>query len=160
LEEEFLKSINLHQGIIIKVCRMYCTNNTDAEDLFQEILLQLWKSWPSYKADSKVSTWMYRVGLNTAITRLRKNTKKPLFQAISSEHNLIPDDESQRIDIILDKELQVAISYLNKIDKALVMLYLDEKSYKEIAEIMGLSESNVGVKINRIKKKLKESITI
>ena len=138
---------------------MYCSDNTDAEDLFQEILLQLWKSWPKFNSQSKVSTWMYRIGLNTAITRLRQNGRKLKAQAITSEQNIIPEENSRRLDIVFDKELQLAISLLDKFDKALVMLYLDEKSYKEIAEILGLSESNVGVKINRIKKKLRESIS-
>ena len=160
MEEEFLKSINQYQGIIIKVCRMYCNDNEDAEDLFQDILFQLWKSWPTFNSDSKVSTWMYRIGLNTAITRLRKNKQKPLFQSLSVSQHSIPNDLSQRLDILFDEELQTAIASLNKIDKGIVMLYLDERSYKEIAEIMGLTESNVGVKINRIKEKLRKTINL
>jgi RNA polymerase sigma-70 factor, ECF subfamily len=158
LEEEFLQSVNEHQGIIIKVCRMYCADSTDAEDLFQEILLQLWKSWPTFHATSKVSTWIYRIGLNTAITRLRKNSRRPDLQALSFAQDAIGEIPSQRLDILFDQELQAAINELDKFDRALVMLYLEEKSYKEIGEIMGLSESNVGVKINRIKKQLKEKI--
>ncbi|TCK85575.1 RNA polymerase sigma factor [Albibacterium bauzanense] len=158
MEEEFLKSINQYQGIIIKVCRMYCDDNEDAEDLFQDILFQLWKSWPTFNSDSKVSTWMYRIGLNTAITRLRKNKQRPLFQSLTLAQHSIPNDSSQRLDILFDEELQNAIASLNKMDKGIVMLYLDEKSYKEIAEIMGLTESNVGVKINRIKEKLRKTI--
>ena len=135
---------------------MYCSDNTDAEDLFQEMLLHLWKAYPQFNRDSKVSTWMYRIGLNTAITRLRKNNRRPQFQELLSVHNSMPEAGTQRMDLLFDKELQQAINSLNKLDKALLMLYLDEKSYKEIAEIMGFSESNVGVKINRIKKRLKE----
>jgi RNA polymerase sigma-70 factor (ECF subfamily) len=137
---------------------MYCSDSTDAEDLFQEILLQLWKSWPTFKATSKVSTWIYQVGLNTAITRLRKNSRRPLHLALLPAQDLIGEATTHRLDILFDQELQAAINGLDKLDKALVMLYLDEKSYKEIAEILGLSEVNVGVKINRIKRKLKEKI--
>ncbi len=137
---------------------MYCDDNEDAEDLFQDILFQLWKSWPTFNSDSKVSTWMYRIGLNTAITRLRKNKQRPLFQSLTLAQHSIPNDSSQRLDILFDEELQNAIASLNKMDKGIVMLYLDEKSYKEIGEIMGLTESNVGVKINRIKEKLRKTI--
>lgn len=158
MEEEFLKSVNEHQGIIFKVCRMYCSDNADVEDLFQEILLQLWKSWPRFNQGSTISTWMYQIGLNTAITRLRKNNRKPLYHGLQKVQNSIADTSSDRLDIIFDKELQDAIVGLGKVDKALIMLYLDEKTYKEISEIMGLSENNVGVKINRIKKKLKSKI--
>ena len=158
MEEEFLQSVNEHQGIILKVCRMYCSDSTDAEDLFQEILLQLWKAWPTFQAASKVSTWIYRIGLNTAITRLRKNSRRPALEALSLAQQAIGEIPSQRLDILFDQELQAAIDGLHKFDRALVMLYLEEKSYKEIAEIMGLSEGNVGVKINRIKKLLKEKI--
>ncbi len=158
MEKEFTDIISTHQGIILKVCRMYCNDHDDSEDLFQEIVLQLWRSYPAFKGDAKVSTWMYRIGLNTAITRLRKNSRKPLTQSLSIEHQNLRDTVPQRIDIEYREELQTAINMLNKLDKALVMLYLDEKSYKEIAEIIGISESNVGVKINRIKKKLQEII--
>ncbi|MDB5262834.1 MAG: polymerase sigma factor, sigma-70 family [Adhaeribacter sp.] len=137
---------------------MYCSDNTDAEDLFQEILLHLWKSWPTFNATAKVSTWIYQVSLNTAITRLRKNSRRPAHKVLSLAQDSIREVPTQRLDILFDKELQDAIDGLDKFDKALVILYLDEKSYKEIAEIMGLTEGNVGVKINRIKKKLKEKI--
>lgn len=99
---------------------------------------------------------MYRVGLNTAITRLRKNSRRQDIYPLSDKDNEFPQSDNQRIDIEYDKQLQTAIDTLNKFDKALVMLYLDEKSYKEMAEIMGISESNIGVKISRIKQKLKE----
>ena len=118
--------------------------------------MQLWKAYPQFNKTSKVSTWMYRVGLNTAITRLRKNNRSPSFEELASVHQALPETGVQRLDILFDKDLQGAIDRLDKFDRALLMLYLDEKSYKEIAEIMGLSESNVGVKVNRIKKKLKE----
>lgn len=156
MKNEFINSLNEHQGIILKVCRMYTTDKPDSDDLFQEIVLQLWKSYPGFKGDSKVSTWMYRVSLNVAITRLQKNKRRPdNFRLQSYDHN-ISEEHGDRIDIEYDNELQRALNMLNKFDKALVMLYLDEKSYKEMSEIMGISESNIGVKINRIKSRLKE----
>lgn len=134
---------------------MYGDNKQDAEDLFQEIVLQLWKSYKGFKGEARISTWMYRVALNTAITRLHKNKRRPDNHRIIHENLNLPDEDHKRMDIEFANELQLAISSLNKFDKALVMLYLDEKSYSEMADIMGISESNVGVKISRIKSKLK-----
>ena len=134
---------------------MYCDDRQDSEDLFQEIVLQLWKSYSGFKGESKVSTWMYRVALNTAITRLRKARRRPDNQRIIHDNVNVADRGSDRLDLQYDVELQSAINTLNKFDRALMMLYLDEKSYSEISEIMSLTESNVGVKINRIKNKLK-----
>lgn len=134
---------------------MYCDDIQDSEDLFQEIVLQLWKSYSGFKGESKVSTWMYRVALNTAITRLRKAKRRPDYLRIIHDNVNVADGGSDRLDLQYDVELQLAINTLNKFDRALMMLYLDEKSYSEISEIMGITESNVGVKINRIKNKLK-----
>jgi RNA polymerase sigma-70 factor, ECF subfamily len=134
---------------------MYCHDRQDSEDLFQEIVLQLWKSYSGFKGESKVSTWMYRVALNTAITRLRKAKRRPDSQRIIHDNVNVADGENDRLDLQYDAELQLAINTLNKFDRALMMLYLDEKSYGEISEIMSITESNAGVKINRIKNKLK-----
>lgn len=134
---------------------MYCDDPDDREDLFQEIVLQLWSSYGAFKGESKFTTWMYRVALNTAITRLRKWKRRPDNARFSMVEHNIPQPEDDRPDLEFDHELQTAIGTLNKFDKALVMLYLDEKSYSEMAEIMSISESNIGVKINRIKSKLK-----
>jgi len=134
---------------------MYCDDRQDSEDLFQEIVLQLWKSYSGFKGESKVSTWIYRVALNTAITRLRKAKRRPDNQRIIHDNVNVTDGGSDRLDLQYDAELQLAINTLNNFDRALMMLYLDEKSYSEISEIMSITESNVGVKINRIKNKLK-----
>jgi RNA polymerase sigma-70 factor, ECF subfamily len=160
LEKEFINIISAHQGVILKVCRMYCNDREDSEDLFQEIVLQLWRSYPAFRGDAKLSTWIYRIGLNMAITRLREQLRKPVTLPISMEHQNFTEMSSQRMDVEYGTELLAAIDTLNKFDKALLLLYLDEKSYKEIAEIIGLSESNVGVKINRIKRRLKEMIRV
>ncbi len=135
---------------------MYCKDNDDVNDLFQDMLLQLWQAWPTFKGTSKLTTWMYRICLNTAIARLRKSSRSPEVQALTETQYGMPEAGPQRLDILFDNELQAAIDGLSRIDKALIMLYLDEKSYKDIAEIMDLTESNVGVKLNRIKTKLKE----
>lgn len=155
MEKEFLQIINDNQGIIGKVCRMYCTEQADVEDLFQEIVLQLWKAWPGFNQQSKVSTWLYRISLNTAITRLRRSRARPVFRPLGFDQDSYAEPPP-RMDMQYAPELQQAISMLNKFDKSLLLLYLDDKPYNEIAEILGLSVSNVGVKINRIKKKLKE----
>jgi RNA polymerase sigma-70 factor, ECF subfamily len=159
LEKEFLNLVNQNQGIILKICRMYCNDREDSEDLFQEILLALWKSYPRFDGRSKETTWMYKVGLNVAITSFRKRKKRPEIDRMNSTHYNITISDERRLDIDYDDELQRAINVLTKFDKALLMLYLEEKSYKDIAEIMALSESNVGVKVNRIKKKLQEILT-
>ncbi|HZX73367.1 MAG TPA: RNA polymerase sigma factor [Cyclobacteriaceae bacterium] len=155
MEKSFLKDINEHQGIILKVCSMYCDDRDDSEDLFQEIVLQLWKSYSGFKGEAKISTWMYRVALNTAITRLRKTKRRPDNQRLGNDNFDIAEVANNRLDIQFSAELQQAINMLNRVDRALMMLYLDETSYSEIAEIIGISESNVGVKINRIKNRLK-----
>ena len=149
--------INTHRGIIYKVCNLYGHEKDYREDLFQEIVLQLWKSFPSFRQQSMISTWMYRVALNTAISSFRREKKKPESQSLSTAALQIPDmtdlEEQERAGM-----LEQAIQQLTKIEKALIMLYLDEKSYREISEIMGITQSNVGVKLNRIKSKLEKII--
>jgi RNA polymerase sigma factor (sigma-70 family) len=137
---------------------MYCNSKEDKEDLFQDIVLQLWRAYPSFKGDAKVSTWMYRIAINNAITRLRKETKR--------EKHVSLDDEAFRVateDNHINENaaaMYAAIKKLSEVEKALTMLYMDNCSYKEIAEITGLSESNIGFKLNKIKAKLKSLVTI
>nr|WP_246223574.1 RNA polymerase sigma factor [Fulvivirga kasyanovii] len=150
-EKEFLDQIDQHQNIVHKVCRMYTDNRDDHEDLFQEILLQLWQAYPRFKGDSKLTTWMYRVALYTAISRHKKKQRIVSEGIDSKAYEYYENNDPYRYE-----NLRMAIDTLSETDKALVMLYLDEKPYKEIADIMGLTETNVGVRLNRIKKKLKE----
>lgn len=149
--------INTHRGIIYKVCHLYGLEKDFKEDLFQEIVLQLWKSFPNFRKESQLSTWMYRVALNTAISQFRKDIKRPESQSLSKAESQIPDisfqDENEH-SILLNQ----AIQRLTRIEKAIIMLYLEEKSYREISEIMGITHSNVGVKLNRIKTKLEKII--
>lgn len=156
---EFTQLIQQNQGIVHKVCRIYTDDPMAHDDLFQEIVLQLWKSYDSFKGDSKFSTWMYRVGINTAITLYRKRSRKPGHDRLDLHHFHIKSDEK---DDALDyqiKMLKKAINQLNDIERALVLLYLDELPYKDIAETMGISEVNARVKMNRVKKKLKEMLS-
>jgi RNA polymerase sigma-70 factor (ECF subfamily) len=153
-EQEFIARIQKHQGILHKICFVYSHNNADKEDLYQEIVLQLWKSYPSFRQESKFSTWMYRVALNTAITLNKKASKFKNKAEISDDYAVEKiDDYSEEIKI-----LYKAISKLSKIEKAIVMLWLEEKTYNEIAEIIGISEKNVSVKLVRSKKKLAKII--
>ncbi len=158
LEIEFSKRIEESQGIIHKVCRMYCDNEEHRKDLFQEILIQLWKSYPSFKGDSKFSTWMYRVAINVAIQDLRKTKKKQqLFFQTNQFKDASVEQKSEAIDEKL-KLMHMAISGLNKVEKAIVMLHLEEKSNEEIADIVGITQNYVRVKMNRIKTKLSKTV--
>lgn len=153
-EKDFLEKINTHKGIIYKVSKIYCDIPEDRNDLFQEIILQLWKSVKSFKGESEFSSWMYRVALNTAIVFFKKESKHKNIAADS-----LPDAEEYNPDI--DDQLQYfykAIKSLNKIDKALILLYIEGYSGKEIAATLGISEVNTRVKTNRAKKQLKEII--
>jgi len=157
MEKELIEILNNHKGLIYKVCNLYCSDREDRKDLFQEIVLQVWKSLGSFRRESSLSTWMYRIALNTAITHFKKE-QRTLNQQLSLQNFDIPvldDDEGKEEQL---KLLFSAIQDLDKIDKSIILLYLDEKSYEEISEITGLSKSNVGVKLNRIKAKL--SITL
>jgi len=155
LEREFLQIITENQGIIHKVCSIYCDLEEDRRDLFQEILAQLWKSFPSFRNESKFSTWMYRVALNTAITSFKKDKRKPDKSGISFENlQLVAEayDSSTEDQI---KMLNKAVSQLTGIEKSIILLFLEDKKYEEIAEITGITQNYVRVKMNRIKKKLK-----
>ncbi|MEM7086673.1 MAG: sigma-70 family RNA polymerase sigma factor [Bacteroidota bacterium] len=158
LEIEFSKRIKESQGIIHKVSKMYCDNDEHQKDLFQEILIQLWKSYPSFRGDSKFSTWMYRVAINVAIQDFRKAKKKrQLFFQTNQFNDTVEDSSSQGQNEKL-KLMHKAIGDLNKVEKAIVMLHLDEKSNEEIAEIVGITQNYVRVKMNRIKTKLSKII--
>lgn len=155
IEKEFVKRIQKHQGILHKICFVYSNSNADKDDLYQEIVLQLWKSYTSFRKEAKFSTWMYRVALNTAITL---NKKTALFEnrktKLSDEYVI-----AEVIDYSEDiKILYKAISKLSKIEKAIILLWLEEKAYSEISQIVGISEKNVSVKLVRSKKKLAQII--
>jgi RNA polymerase sigma-70 factor (ECF subfamily) len=153
-EKQFEKHIKEHEFLIYKICRIYTSTEADRQDLFQEIVIQLWNAFPKFKGHSKLSTWLYRVAINTAITGLRK--KKDFIK--SYEHASLPtnisDDNNQHIEERL-QEMYKAIEQLNKIEKAIVMLYLEDKTYEEMEEILGIGQGNLRVKMNRVKDKLR-----
>ena len=158
--DAFLSIIELNKGIIYKVANSYCRNDEDRKYLVQEIVIQLWKSFDNYDNNFKQSTWMYRISLNVAISFYRKENVRqkisnPLTEGIVNfpHYDSFEDNES---DLGI---LQQIILQLKDLDKALMLLYLEERSHKEISQIIGISETNVATKINRIKNVLKEKIT-
>lgn len=155
----FIKTIDEHKKIIYKIVNSYCPNREDRRDLEQEIIIQLWNSFDNYDDTYKYSTWMYRIALNVAISFYRKEKKwfaKNDFSNVESIFRI--EEENSEEETELDyhlKLLQEFIHNLNELNKALMLLYLEEKSYEEIAEILGITKTNVATKINRIKLKLK-----
>ena len=159
-EEKFRLLIDQHKGIIYKVSSSYCRNAEDRKDLVQEIIIQLWISFGKYDSRYKWSTWIYRIALNVSIAFYRKEKRR--------RHSISPLSDNL-LDVIKDKEQErleadIALLYefidrLKKLDKALMILYLDNHSYREIADILGITETNVATKLNRIKKKLKHQFS-
>lgn len=153
MEKEFIELINKHQGILQKICNIYFYRNPYKEDYHQEMLIRLWKSFPGFKNQSAFSTWLYKVALNTAIDIIRKQNLQPKHLELSKIEYNIPDNKNN-IESDKKDQLYQAINHLSDVEKAIIILYLEDYNYKEIAEIIGISESNTGVKINRIKCKL------
>lgn len=156
LEKNFLNDFEKNQNIVHKICRIYTTNQDQHNDLFQEITIQIWKNYAKFRGESKFSTWMYRVSLNTAISLYRKSSrsiKTQDFNDVSFKIKAVDYDDTK------DKQLKAlynGIRELNDIEKALIFLYLEDKPYKEIAKTLGISEVNARVKMNRTKDKLKK----
>ena len=159
-KEQFIKTIDEHKKIIYKIVNSYCQNKEDRKDLEQEIIIQLWNSFDKYNSDYKYTTWMYRIALNVAISFYRKEKKWSMKNDFYNEESIfkIEEDtieEQTELNYHL-KLLQEFIHNLNELNKALMLLYLEEKSYEEIAEILGITKTNVATKISRIKLKLKK----
>lgn len=156
LEKNFLNDFEKNQNIVHKICRIYTTNQDQHNDLFQEITIQIWKNYSKFRGESKFSTWMYRVSLNTAITLYRKSNRSIKTQDFSDVSFKI---KAEDYDDTKDKQLKAlydGIRELNDIEKALIFLYLEDKPYKEIAKTLGISEVNARVKMNRSKEKLRK----
>lgn len=154
----FIKAIRENEGFIRKLASAHTNNAEDREDLIQEILYQLWKSFGTFTEKSKLSTWMYRVALNVSIYQLKKSGKKIPVQPIDENTGAVSEDsppEPEERWIAFRKEIEK----LNLLERGILMLYLDDKSYDEIAEITGLSNTNVGTKLQRIKARLKKQLT-
>lgn len=151
-EQQFIAEVIRHKGIIFRICRIYQKEKSAQDDLYQEILMNAWNSFPRFEGRSKFSTWLYRVALNTALYQKRKNR---IFENIVGlEHVENYSDQDLQSDQL--EKLRAAINTLDTTEKSIVVLYLDELPYKEISEITGLTETNVGVRLNRIKTKLKK----
>jgi RNA polymerase sigma factor (sigma-70 family) len=155
LRERFQTIVDQHKKILYKICSSYCKNINDREDLAQEIIVQLWQSFPAFDEHRRFSTWMYRIALNVAISFYRRESTRTRHVISWDEHLLEAVDETadQSEDVRL---LYQFIERLDPLDKALILLYLDENSYQEIADVLGISETNVATKINRLKMKLKQ----
>ena len=157
-ETEFIALLDEHQNIIHKICRLYTNSEVEHEDLFQEISIQLWRSYKRFEGKSKFSTWMYRVGLNTAITLYRKEKKRLNTQPLNEQFTAIAQEEYNAQEDEQLEWLYQKIKDFSEIDKALVLLYLEDKRYDEIAETLGISAGNARVKMNRIKERLKKML--
>jgi len=158
-KDTFITTIDSHKKIIYKIVNSYCQNKEDRKDLEQEIIIQLWNSFDKYNAEYKYSTWMYRIALNVAISFYRKEKKSPVNNDFYKEDSIYSIADENENDTALDyniKLLKEFINNLNELNKALMLLYLEEKPYDEIAEILGITKTNVATKISRLKLKLKK----
>ncbi|WP_316851680.1 RNA polymerase sigma factor [Pedobacter agri] len=156
LYQTFEKQIREHERMVYKICRLYGNSDEDRQDLFQEIIIQLWKAYPKYRGDAQFGTWLYRIGLNVAITQYRKQKNKIYATDIETLNIELPE---ANINTEVEENFQkmyAAIEKLNDIEKAIVMLYLEDKSYDEMEDILGISNGTLRVKMNRIKEKLRQ----
>lgn len=159
IKEQFLDILEKNIGIIIKISRVYTKVEQDREDLINDITLELWKSFKNFKGDSKISTWIYRVSLNISMNYKRKKKNNSLFNSLNDFKKedthiwLEEEDTSSELEAIYD-----CIDELNKINKAIILLYLDGNSHEEISDITGISKTNVGTRISRIKDQIRDLI--
>ncbi len=159
LKEEFLEILSAYQGILHKVSLIYFRNHADREDNFQEIVYQLWKSFPSLQNRDSIGSWIYAVSINTSISKIKKESRIEYREKMPESMDKTDIAEELSLSESYRMLLQ-AIYNLNEIDKSIMLLYLEEKSYDEISEIIGISKSNVGVRINRAKELLKQNLNI
>lgn len=159
-DHEFMRLLKENKGIVYKICNSYCSDKDDRNDLAQEIIYNLWKSFGNFNNAFKFSTWMYRIALNVAISFYRQEKKFKNHDSVSEGLIVFEDDPEVKNDVENNLQLlQGFINELREIDKAIILLYLDEKSHKEIAEITGFTETNVATKINRIKDRLRTNFS-
>lgn len=153
IEKDFIELVQQNERLIYKVCSMYISDEFPMSDLYQEVVFNLWKSFPKFRHECTVSTWMYRIALNTCISGMRKKLRRPQHISILDldEYLIAPDSMEENI-----KEMYKLIYKLQTLERAIILLYLEEKTYQEIADITGLTLSNIAVRINRIKDKLKK----
>ncbi|HHC80283.1 MAG TPA: sigma-70 family RNA polymerase sigma factor [Flavobacteriia bacterium] len=156
-KKEFIQKIKDNEGIIYKVARIYSNNREDLKDLYQEIVYQLWKSYKTFNGESKFSTWMYRIALNTSISYLKKEKKQ--VNTVSIDSNLL--SRIEQIDSLMEEQITLLYAHIKKlniIEKGIILLHLEGKSYDEIASITGFTSTNIGTRLARIKQKLKNQI--
>lgn len=155
-QEEFLKILSAYQGIIHKVNLIYFRSQADKDENFQEVVFQLWKSYPSLKSKEKPASWIYAVAINTSISKIRKDCRIVLPEFLPEEASA---DSSEQIDSRMTyQQLLAELHKLNEIDRSIILLYMEDYSYEEISEIVGISATNVGVKIYRLKKRLQKQL--
>ena len=154
IEKEFLQMVETQKRVIYKVCYIYANGRDDLNDLFQETVLNLWKSFPRYRGDSKLTTWVYRIAMNTCITFLRRsNTRIQTIPMTADVAGLMAEEDGTEGQL---HELYKLINQLGKMERALILLWLEERNYQEMADILGISKNNVAVKLNRVKEKLRK----
>lgn len=161
-KENFISILKEHKRLLYKITYSYCRNSDDRKDLEQEIIIQLWLSLKNYKREYKLSTWIYKIALNVAISYYRRDVKRKETNVAYDEtiFQIAVEENATEENIHKTELLYTFINQLDELNKAIIILYLEDKSYKEISEIMGLTETNVATKINRIKGKLKERISL
>ena len=159
-EKQFLNLINDHQGLIHKVCLMYESDREARNDLFQEIVLQLWKSFHTFRGESKITTWMYRIALNTAISGYRKQNRHVRTEDLNELHFNISEQYTGDDGEENALRLQLAIRQLSEVERAMIMMALEEIPYEEIAETIGITQNNVRVRMNRIREKLRKLMNV
>lgn len=154
LEKEFMTVIREYDRVIYKVCYMYTSPNAPLNDLYQDVVLNLWRAYTKFRNECKISTWIYRIALNTCISFIRKEKNVPELISLTYQVDWVSERRDPQNDMI--RQLYRMINQLGQLDKSIILLYLEEKSYEEISEITGLTITNVATKLNRIKEKLRK----
>ncbi|WP_216726686.1 RNA polymerase sigma factor [Hymenobacter siberiensis] len=157
---DFVAVLHEYQPLLRRVARLYCQDTDDRQDLFQEIVLQLWRAWPRYvpQPNAKLSTWLYRIALNVAISNLRQRTRHPAPVGLDAEALAVAQAPDSGPDADDRAALYRAIGRLSEVDKAFVLLYLEDRSYDEMADILGITQNNVRVKMHRVQEKLRQQL--
>lgn len=155
-EKDFEHLVREHELLLYKICRLYTYTEADRQDLFQDIVIQLWRAYPRFKGESGITTWLYRVALNTAISGLRRSKRNPGTADLAPALEQLGDsntgnDEEEKL-----QQMYNAIEQLTEIEKAIVMLYMEDRSYQEMEDILGIGQGTLRVKMNRIKEKLRQ----
>ncbi len=152
---EFELKLKEYKLLIYKVCRIYANTPNAVQELYQDIIIQLWKSYPKFRGEAKFSTWLYRIAINTALISLSRPKRTLEYSDVELHNVQIPDEDDTGLKDEQQEQLYLAIQQLNDIEKSIVMLYLEDRSYDEMEDILGISNATLRVKMNRIKEKLR-----